>query len=183
MRQVAREVGLASAYPPTPQGQRAALRQRLRTIESSRANRRATEETSVNIVRFARVTMGIMVVGFCVSLMGVARADPRIGNGIYTAQVGAECQTVENGLFASTMSDLERATEMVRNDDMEAFRKWEKAGRVGTLRGGLTIFVEHRFESMGRRDMVEMRPKGETVTFWTSPYSLNCPNPATKQSK
>ena len=36
MRQVAHEVGVASAYPPTPQGQRAALRQRLRTIESSR---------------------------------------------------------------------------------------------------------------------------------------------------
>ena len=36
MRQVARDVGVASAYPPTPQGTRAALRARLSTIESSR---------------------------------------------------------------------------------------------------------------------------------------------------
>jgi hypothetical protein len=92
-------------------------------------------------------------------------------NGLYTAQVGAECVTRPHAWAALSLWDFERAYHMV-GQDSAAFTKMVEAKRVLYLKEDLTLFVTKRIET--GIHSIEVRPQGEIFELWMSAGWVDC---------
>ncbi len=69
----------------------------------------------------------------------------------------------------NTQDNFDRALEMLRVGDSEAFARMMLTGRCVSLPVGSTIYIEDRVIFSG---LVQVRSKGKTITLWTLSESV-----------
>jgi hypothetical protein len=109
------------------------------------------------------------------TLMAATLASPALAeplpktNGLYTAQVGAQCVTQQNAWATRFLWDATMINQIIETRDQVAWSKLLGTERIIFLRPDLTLFVTQRLETS-----IQVRPKGETFELWMNSGWVDC---------
>jgi hypothetical protein len=117
-------------------------------------------------------------------------------NGVYTAQVGAQCvpqpvawaDHLPFSWAAHSPSDVKTANQMLLVHDYDAWMKMNRVERIILPEQGQTLFVVERLPNFTIIEgistfTIKVRPQGELFELWMNDVYVDCSAIATKITK